>query len=73
MFQRVHAEALAGRGVVISMTDCYRQSDFGTPIAALKSYVLSPFTDEERMHDVLTHVLAARDHVDATDGRPPTT
>lgn len=73
VFQRVHAEALAGRGVVISMTDCYRQSDFGTPIVALKSYVLSPFTDEERMHDVLTHVLAARDYVDATDGRPPTT
>ncbi|HEY2841936.1 MAG TPA: hypothetical protein VGJ26_22445, partial [Pirellulales bacterium] len=73
VFQRVHAEALAGRGVVISMTDCYRQSDFGTPIAALKSYVLSPFTDEERMHDVLTHVLAARDYIDAADGRPPTT
>lgn len=72
VFQRVHAEALAGRGVVISMTDCYRQSDFGTPIAALKSYVLSPFTDEERMHDVLTHVLSARDYVDAADGRPVT-
>ncbi|MBI2823212.1 MAG: aspartate aminotransferase family protein [Planctomycetia bacterium] len=67
VFELVHAEALAGRGVVISMTDCYRESDHGTPIAALKSYVLSPFTDENRMADVITHVLAARDKVDAED------
>ena len=37
VFERVHADALAGRGVVISMTDCYRTTDYGEPIAALKS------------------------------------
>lgn len=63
VFERVNAEALTGRGVVISMTDCYRTTDFGTPIAALKSYVLSPFTDEERMHSIIEHVLKARDEV----------
>ena len=61
VFERVQSEALEGRGVVISMTDCYRETDFGTPIAALKSYVLSPFTDEARMESVLGHVIAARD------------
>jgi L-2,4-diaminobutyrate decarboxylase len=64
IFQRVHAEALAGRGVAISLTDCYRQTDYGEPIVALKSYVLSPFADEDRMQSILRHVLAARDEVD---------
>lgn len=65
IFQRVHAEALSGRGVAISLTDCYRHSDFGDPIVALKSYVLSPFSDEHRMDSIVKHVLAARDQVDA--------
>ncbi len=63
VFERVHAEALAGDGVVLSMTDCYQQSDFGTPIVALKSYVLSPFTEEERMRSIIDAVLRARDAV----------
>jgi glutamate/tyrosine decarboxylase-like PLP-dependent enzyme len=69
IFERVHDEALAGRGVAISLTNCYRQSDFGDPIVALKSYVLSPFSDENRMESIVRHVLAARDAVDAA-GRP---
>ncbi len=64
IFERVHAEALAGAGVVISLTDCYRHTDFGDPIVALKSYVLSPFTDENRMQSIVTHVVAARKAVD---------
>jgi len=67
IFERVHAEALAGRGVVISLTNCYRQTDFGDPILALKSYVLSPFADESRMDSIVDHVLAAREQV----GCPP--
>jgi len=59
----VHAEALAGKGVAISLTDCYRTTDYGEPIAALKSYVLSPFSDEGRMESVVSHVLAARDQI----------
>ena len=62
IFERVHAEALAGRGVVISLTANYRQTDFGTPIVALKSYVLSPFADESRMQSIIDHVLEAREH-----------
>jgi len=65
VFERVHAEALTGKGVAISLTNCYRQSDFGDPIVALKSYVLSPFADESRMASIVKHVLAAREGVDA--------
>jgi len=60
IFERVASEALAGRGVAIGFTDKYRTSDNGEPICALKSYVLSPFADEEQMHAVVDHVLAAR-------------
>ncbi|HEX4131364.1 MAG TPA: pyridoxal-dependent decarboxylase [Pirellulales bacterium] len=63
VFERVHADALAGHGVLLSMTDCYRPSDFGTPIAALKSYVLSPFTNDAHMQSIIADVLRARDAV----------
>jgi L-2,4-diaminobutyrate decarboxylase len=61
IFSLVHSEALAGRGVAISLTDCYRQTDYGEPIVALKSYVLSPFADESQMQIVLEEVLKARE------------
>ncbi len=51
--------------MALSLTDCYRQTDYGEPIVALKTYVLSPFADEERMHTIIQRVLAARDAVDA--------
>ena len=61
IFERVHRDALAGRGVVLSLTDCYRPTAHGDPIVALKSYVLSPFVDESRMESVFRHVLEARE------------
>ncbi|WP_254513524.1 pyridoxal phosphate-dependent decarboxylase family protein [Anatilimnocola floriformis] len=63
IFERVHAEAMAGRGVALGYTDHCRTADCGEPISALKSYVLSPFADEGRMSSVITHVLAARREV----------
>jgi L-2,4-diaminobutyrate decarboxylase len=66
IFQRVAAEALAGRGVAIGFTDQYRISVGGEPICALKSYVLSPFADEEQMHAVVGHVLEACRAVEET-------
>ncbi len=65
IFQHVHAEALAGRGVALSLTDCYRRTEYGEPIVALKSYVLSPFAEEEYMHTIVQRVLAAREAVEA--------
>ncbi len=63
IFHRVHEAAMRGEGVAISLTECYRPSDYGVPIVALKSYVLSPFCDEDQMDLVIEHVSAARDEV----------
>jgi glutamate/tyrosine decarboxylase-like PLP-dependent enzyme len=59
IFERVADEAFAGRGVAIGFTDNYRSSDYGEPISALKSYVLSPFADPDQMQTVVQHVLDA--------------
>jgi glutamate/tyrosine decarboxylase-like PLP-dependent enzyme len=62
----VHDEALAGRGVMISQTDCYRHTRYGEPIVGLKSFILSPFVDEEHVELVVRKVLEAREHVEPT-------
>ncbi len=56
----VHKEAMAGRGVVISRTDCYRHTSYGEPMVALKSYIMSPFVDEISVQLVVDKVLEAR-------------
>jgi glutamate/tyrosine decarboxylase-like PLP-dependent enzyme len=63
IFQYVHDEALAGRGVMISLTDCYRHTAYGEPIVALKSFIMSPFVDEEHVEAVVQKVLAAREKI----------
>lgn len=61
IYQYVHSEAMAGRGVFISTTDCYRHTTYGEPIVALKSYILSPFVDEADVKTVVDKVLEARE------------
>jgi glutamate/tyrosine decarboxylase-like PLP-dependent enzyme len=63
----VHNEALAGRGVMLSLTDCYRHTTYGEPIVALKSYILSPFVDEEHIEAVVRKVLEAREKLGASE------
>ena len=63
IFQYVHSEAMEGRGVVISITDCYRRTQYGEPIVALKSFILSPFVDETDVEMVVSKVLEARGKV----------
>ena len=63
IFEYVHSEAMEGRGVVISTTDCYRRSEYGEPIVALKSFILSPFVDEVDVETVVSKVLEARGKV----------
>ena len=64
VFEELHREAMAGQGVLISMTDSYRSSDYGEPIAALKSFSLSPFLNEEHMRLLVDKVLEARNRVE---------
>jgi glutamate/tyrosine decarboxylase-like PLP-dependent enzyme len=60
IYQLVQADALVGEGVVISLTDCYRETDYGEPIVALKSYILSPFAEEKYIESVLESLWKAR-------------
>lgn len=63
IYRYLYDKAMTGRGVLLSMTDCYRQSDYGEPIVALKSYILSPFVDEEHVRLIVDSVLEAREKV----------
>ena len=70
IFQYVNAEAMEGRGVFISTTDCYRKTTYGEPIVALKSFILSPFVDEEDVKTVVAKVLEAREAIAKCGERP---
>ncbi|HLU47565.1 MAG TPA: pyridoxal-dependent decarboxylase, partial [Planctomycetota bacterium] len=60
IFEYLYDEAMRGDGILISMTGNYRSSDFGDPIAALKSYCLSPFIRESDVELLVDKVLEAR-------------
>lgn len=68
VYQIVHDRALEGHGVAIGFTDSYRLTDYGEPVVALKSYVLSPFAEAEQMTSVIEHVLAAQAEVEQEMG-----
>ena len=42
------------------MTDCYRETDYGDPIVGLKSFMLSPFIDEQYVRQLVQDILDAR-------------
>ena len=67
IYQLVQADALKGEGVVISLTDCYRETDYGEPIVALKSYLLSPFAEERYVEAVLESLWKARAKIAAEE------
>jgi glutamate/tyrosine decarboxylase-like PLP-dependent enzyme len=67
IYALIEAEALQGRGVVISLTDCYRETDYGEPIVALKSYIMSPFSEERHVESVLESIWKAREQVAAEE------
>lgn len=65
IFELIQEEALQGRGVVISLTDCYRETSYGEPIVALKSYIMSPFSEEQHVEYVLESIWKARERIAA--------
>ncbi len=60
VYDYIHREAMAGRGVALSLTDCYRRTSYGEPVVGLKSFILSPFVDAEHVEDLVRQVLAAQ-------------
>jgi glutamate/tyrosine decarboxylase-like PLP-dependent enzyme len=71
VYAYVHREALAGRGVMLSLTECYRPTAYGEPVVALKSFILSPFVDEENVQAVVQNVLQAREHISHEEPAEP--
>ncbi len=63
IYRLVHEEAIAGRGVMISLTENYRHTDYGEPMVALKSFITSPFVNEEGVELVVKNVLEARERI----------
>ena len=63
IYRHLHARAERGEGVYLSITDCYRETDYGEPIVALKSYMLSPFIEEKHVELLVQSVLEAREAV----------
>lgn len=61
VFDVLHYDVITGKGVNLSITDSYRTTRYGEPIAALKSYIMSPFTDEAAIERVVERVLAAQE------------
>ena len=70
VFRFMYDQAMDGQGAHISMTNCYRHTDYGEPIVALKSYMLSPFIDEKHVELLVHNVLDARKHIDETTQHP---
>lgn len=67
IFQLVHDKAMTGEGVQLSWTTAYRHADYdgreGPPIAALKSFILSPWTDLKAVDTVARQVVEAREQL----------
>ncbi len=63
VFKAMNSEALRGDGVVISMTDRFRETEYGQPVVALKSYIMSPFSEQEYVQAVVDSVERARKQI----------
>lgn len=66
--KRIAAELAAqmesGSGFAVSFTSSYRYTSYGKPILALKSFIMSPFVDEETMYYLLDCIDEAKKVVD---------
>lgn len=62
IFNCFHERAICGEGVLLSWTSACRHSNFPghSPIAAIKSYILSPWTDLNAVDIVVRQVLEAQ-------------
>lgn len=64
VFQAMHRLMEQGRGTALSQTDHYRTAAGGEPILALKSFIMSPFTDSAAVDELTDCLEEARREVD---------
>lgn len=68
IYEYVDKEAMAGKGVSISWTSCYRHTNYGNgeteeKVCAMKSYILSPFVNQKCVEELVNKVLEARKQI----------
>jgi glutamate/tyrosine decarboxylase-like PLP-dependent enzyme len=67
IYQVIHDRAMRGEGVLLSWTTASRYAQYGEktgpPITALKSFILSPWTDLAAVETVVRQVVEAREHL----------
>ena len=67
VFKWMHDEVMAARGGgVLSLTDCYQLTRYDEPMLGLKSFIMSPFIEDEMIEAVVKKISAARKNVGAT-------
>ncbi|HEY9597456.1 MAG TPA: pyridoxal-dependent decarboxylase [Cyanophyceae cyanobacterium] len=66
IFDCVHQRAMRGEGVLLSWTDSYQRTRYpdGLAIAALKSFIMSPWTNLSAVEMVVRQVLEAQTEVE---------
>ena len=64
VFEELNKQMEAGQGAALSLTEKYRETSYGKPIIAIKSFVMSPLIDIETMDLILELVEKAREAVD---------
>lgn len=62
LFDQIHDRAMRGEGVLLSWTNSYQSASYagGGPIAALKSFIMSPWTDIDAVTRVVNQVIEVR-------------
>lgn len=62
LFDCLHTRAMRGQGVLLSWTDSYQPGQ-GHALSAIKSFIMSPWTDLQSVETVVRQVVEAREAV----------
>lgn len=69
VFKWMHDEVMAARGGgVLSLTDCYQLTSYGEPMLGLKSFIISPFIEDDMIEAVVKKISEARKSIAANYG-----
>ena len=61
VFKWMHDATMAGHGgSILSLTDCYCLTDYGEPMLGLKSFIMSPFLEEDMIKSMVKKISEAR-------------
>ena len=65
IFDWVHEQTMRGEGVLLSWTDCYQHANYGDrpTVAALKSFIMSPWTDLKAIDMVVQQLISACEYL----------